>query len=134
LHCFLAYFHQYHLAVEFVKSMMEKYSLNPKLCGLESKSVVSLGDHQHNFLKMIHDLKFNKRVEIYFAQGRKEGEKGFVWIENSMYKGYGFVEESSEINLEVLTNNLTLRMSSVTSEAIVRKLRDTNKPAMVLSK
>ncbi len=49
-----------------------------------------------------------------------------------MYKGYGFVKDSPEINLEALANNLTLRMSSVTSEAIIRKLKSGSEPSMVL--
>lgn len=134
LHCFLAYFHQYHLAVDYVKMLMEKYFLSPTLCGFVNGHEVPPEIHQENYLKMIHDFKSNNQVEIYFAQGRKEGEKGFVWIENNMYKGYGFVEETAEINLELLTTNLTLRMSSVTSEAIIRKLRDSHEPSMLISK
>ena len=132
VHCFMVYFHQYYLAVDFVKSMMNKYQLCGFLCGMVNGQDMETEIHQANFLKMILDFKLNSQVEIYFAAGRKEGEKSFVWIENNMYKGYGFVEDASEINLYLLESKLTLRMSSVTSEAIIRKLKSTGEPSLVL--
>lgn len=134
LHCFIAYFHQYHLAVEYVIFLIEKYGLNPNLCGQLTENQVSSELHHENFLKMIHDLKVHSLIEIYFEKGRRAGEKAFIWIENSMYKGYGFVEELNEFNLDVLMPNLTLRKSSVTSEALIRKLRDTTEPSLLFRK
>ncbi len=75
MHYFIIFFHQYYLAVEFVKSMLVKYQLSGSLCGMVNAQHVEPEIHQENFLKMMRDFKSNNQVEIYFAQGRRRERK-----------------------------------------------------------
>jgi DNA polymerase III subunit epsilon len=128
LHCFVAWFHQYHLAVEFIRDKVLQYSLNGLYCGLPGNEDDQHDDHNHNFNKMIRDINELKKIEVYTNRGREEGEKGYIWIENGQYKGFGFVNESEDLCEKTLLENLILCRSSVTSEGIVRKVMQSEIP------
>ena len=131
-HFFMATFHQYHLAFEFIRNQVHKYRLDGRLCGINEESSLSVEEHNRNFMQMIHEFREYSHVEIYFSEGRDTSEKSFIWIENESYKGIGFIHQDLVASQETLESNIMLRISSVTSESIIKKLREQNEPSLVL--
>lgn len=128
-HCFETQFHQYHEAVEYVSSKVNEFNLDAKLCGLPSGFESDADSHNKNFRRMI-DAYSASKAEIYLCKGRNEAEKGFIWIEKNRYRGFGFLPAQSELIPEIIQSHLTLRYSSITSEKIIRELRESEQPAL----
>ncbi|MDQ3050942.1 MAG: exonuclease domain-containing protein [Bacteroidota bacterium] len=128
-HCFTLYFHQYHLATEYIRARVNHYALDSFLCGLPSGQNVAVDDHNRNFDVMIKEDQENKSASVYFSKGRTEQEKGFIWVEKGRYKGFGFIPEGAQLSDAVFQDNLTLRYSSITSESIIGNLIKKETPA-----
>lgn len=124
-HCFEVYFHQYHLAEAYIQDKVDQYRLSGKYCGIgaASKSEISDEVHNANFEQMVIDSESEKRKELFFTEGRSANEKGFILLENGLYKGFGFISNDNEVSAVNYEENLLPRYSSVTVENIVGKLR-----------
>ena len=129
-HCFEAQFHQYHEAIAFVNQKVNEYGLDAKLCGLPQGAETDIPSHNKNFREMMNRESGSARAEIFFCKGRKEDEKGFIWIEKKRYRGFGFLPASTENTPELIQPHLILRYSSITSENIIRELRESGSPAL----
>lgn len=127
-HCFEIHFHQYHMAATFIRNKVALYQLDSTLCGLPSGSCVSSESHNQNFVKMIREEKAAAAAEIYLSKGRTDDEHGFIWIEKGRYKGFGFIPVELPLTDSTLSENLTLRYSSITSENIIGNLQKKESP------
>lgn len=132
-HCFVACFHQYHLAADFIRKQVAKYELNGLLCGLPDGEEKEIADHNQNFLKMMDDRKSGKLAEVYHTDGRHAEERGFIWIEQGRYKGFGFVSDDKKFSDVELMENLIPRYSSITSETIIDNFRKISQPAITFA-
>lgn len=132
-HCFEVYFHQYHLAEAYVQEKVDRYGLSGRYCGIGSVNKTEIGDdvHNRNFEKMLIDSKSEKRTEVIFAEGRTADEKGFILIENGLYKGFGFLGNNIEMSVTACEENMLQRYSSVTVENIIGKLRKKKQLVMI---
>lgn len=126
MHYFKIFFHQYHLAADFIRKKIIDYNLDGTLCGIGDEANPGADNHNCNFEKMLREMHDSSKVELFYGHGRNSTEISYVWIENNLYKGFGFVEAGKEKDTEVLASNLSLRFSSITSETIIRKIKDSH--------
>ncbi|MBL0342031.1 MAG: hypothetical protein IPP71_14545 [Bacteroidetes bacterium] len=106
-----------------------EYQLDATLCGVPDGGTIDPEMHQMNFVKMLDELSAFKNIEVFFDSGRKADEKSYVWLENKVYKGFGYIQSGAEPDEETLLANLTLRQSSITTENIIKKLQETAPPS-----
>jgi DNA polymerase-3 subunit epsilon len=124
-------FHQYHHAADFIRNLVKSYSLHGAWCGVPDLTGGSPDLHEKNFRRMTDELTTVRFAEVYLLEGRKPGEKGFLWIENGTYRGTGFFQDSGEPEATTLEHLLTRRYSSVTTEAIIARIREQRPPDLV---
>jgi DNA polymerase III subunit epsilon len=102
-------------AKDFLLHKVNRYNLCEKKTGLFKGKGACFYFHLHQCLGAClgqeEPEKYNERVreaidsfsfqqESFFivGQGREAGEKSVVWIENGTYKGFGFLDESSQVS------------------------------------
>lgn len=78
---------------------IEDYGLSPAMCGMShfDTQQVSIADHKRNLEKLLREFLAFEETIIWKGRGRDSGEEAFVLMENGVYKGYGFVNQSSSV-------------------------------------
>lgn len=101
-------------AVSALSKWVEQYELCRQLSGLEDKKgpCFNFSVHQckgacageespevynQRVQQMIENLNFSSPNFVIFDEGRKAGEKSFVWIEKNVLRGYGWLSEDDSI-------------------------------------
>lgn len=70
---------------------VEKYGLNPELCGLPEFIFEEYrGDHEENLERCICELSDEQPTYLIHDMGRHREELSYVWVENGNYKGFGY--------------------------------------------
>ncbi len=128
LYLFIAWFHQYHKAVAFLKKLVETYQFHEPLVGTGYSSELSTIDHNRNFELMLNQIANYRNISIYLVEGRNVHEQGFVWVENFVYRGFGFINSKEEHSFENFESRLQKCFSSITIENILEKLTDNRQP------
>ena len=111
----LTSFRSFDAAREFVFGLIEEFDLCPKYCGMQTSSGACF-DYQVKKCKGVcagteEIEKYNKRVKkalqsfdaamdtkIIIDKGREWNEKSIVLIENGIYKGFGYVDATVEVD------------------------------------
>lgn len=109
----LVSFYNIRQAKNFLESMVQEHALCPKYCGLEKATKGCFASSINN----CHGVccgreqidEYNKRVENALADlslptqnfyileaGRKPGELAVISVQNGIYQGFGFVEDTSK--------------------------------------
>lgn len=108
-------FHSKENAVNMLAGWVEQYNLCRQLSGLEDKKgpCFNYSVHQckgacagreapeiynQRVEQMIENLNFSSPNFVIFDQGRKAGEKSFIWIEKNVLRGYGWLSEDDSIS------------------------------------
>lgn len=128
-HGFLRRFYHPDEARAYCAQVVQRYNLNPALCGLRALAVESIpSDEEHN-----------KRVEQFFADhfrqstkreilvlpGKNEQEYGYIYLVGGALKGMGFSELwPKTLSDEALERGLYPLQSSSTGEAILNRIRE----------
>lgn len=121
-------------AQNWLIEMIRKYQLNPNYCGivglLDQQPLDEL--HSSGMQRLLEDIEASKQAYILKTNGRELSEQGYILIENGHATGYGFVDTafSNDTNDAILDNLQELR-SSVTAQAIVRKIMQDNKEELI---
>lgn len=121
----------------FLQELSKKYELCAKMTGLQSIKGACF-DHQIGQCKGVCVGKespedYNKRVEkaiesfslqcgtyMVWLKGRNRDEKAFIYIENGIYQGYGFVDLDSQLStFEDLRDILTPQKHNVEIQHIL---------------
>lgn len=122
-------FHQYHLAAGFLRNLVIQYELNGPLCGLPDLNLqVSDEAHRIRMQTMMQQEVLKHKISIYFMDDIDPAHRGFIWLENGFYKGFGRIPSSIPEDPATIRNHLTLRFSSVTTEGIVARLQEERSP------
>ncbi|WP_417363070.1 exonuclease domain-containing protein [Galbibacter sp.] len=115
----LAIFYKVSDCIAFLENLCERFDLCPKYTQLLPASKSGSGcDHfkLHNCRGICKGEEsvghYNQRVKealetskvladnfVLVGPGRSSEEKGIVWVENGIYRGYGFVESSIQISV-----------------------------------
>lgn len=126
-HYMIASFHRYYMASDHVRYLTDHYQLDPSKCGSLKPAIISKETHNRNFEKLIGDLQ-NKTMEAFFDAGRVADERSYILIINGQYKGYGFISSKQKVTPEQLLENLVLQRTSITTESIILKIRESRLP------
>ena len=137
-----------------VKGSLEKfcseYNLCRKHCGLEnvkgpcSKSTVhheicvcagteALHSYNKRFDIAFYNFKNRKDRKIYKLKGRHKDEAAFIYLVNSIYEGYGFIDNSEPIsNVNDILGHLIPQINNYDTSRIVSVLDKTMKSENIL--
>lgn len=127
--CSLFTFHQYFLAADFLRRLVLQYELNGPLCGIPDLNTgIVTGLHQLNMQTMLHHETGSKKISIFFVDDLNLNYKGFIWLENGFYKGFGRIPDELKMRKDEIQKRLVLRFSSVTTEGIISKLKGERQP------
>lgn len=78
---------------------VEKYKLNPGLCGLPDFNFEEYEDnHDKNLQRCLDELSDEQPTYLIHGQGRHNEELSFVWIEQGSYRGFGFYPDGFGID------------------------------------
>lgn len=125
---FLATFHRYHLAYDYIKGLVSQYHLDPSKCGMAGTFESDIYSHNNQFNLMIEEVQNKRLTEIYFTQGRTEDELGYILLQNCKYKGIGFLPAAEKEVTSKYLEYLRPQRSSITTESIILKLKDEVQP------
>lgn len=120
-------FYSLYAARNWMITQVAKYGLNPKWCHVSTWSEseeVSLSEHEQALDRFLAGAAEEQESYVLLQPGRTRDETGFVWVENDIYKGTGFLPDDAEISSsEDLEMYLEPRKSSPTANAILEAYR-----------
>lgn len=102
-------------AREFVEKLCKEFELCPKYCHLQSnvascfhyqikqckgicRNEELIEDYNYRVQKAVSSIQFKTNSFIINEKGRHENESAFVLVINGMYKGYGYLTNTSKEN------------------------------------
>lgn len=124
----------------YLESLCKQFNLCPKYCHLQEgvsqcshfsiqtckgicKETESIALYNVRVKQAINYLKNSSKDVILKQQGRHENEEAFIMIENSIYRGYGFVEKDEQItNNDDLERFLIPQKDNVDVQRVLKKL------------
>lgn len=133
------------LAVEALRKITEEYALCPKLNGLQETKTAcfshEMGECKGACVKAEKPATYNERVNEFIKRtefpfetfvisdkGRKVGEQAFFYIENGVFKGYGYYELHHQIKTkERIQRIITPIENSANIELLIKKFLYLNK-------
>ncbi|WP_456868195.1 exonuclease domain-containing protein [Galbibacter sp. BG1] len=129
----ISVFYTVNECIQFLESLTETFQLCPKYTQLiPSGSVVgkcnhyklsnckgvcvqeeSASDYNKRVLKAINSVKITSKSFAVITAGKTSEEKGIVLVEDGIYKGYGFLDESTTIeDFDTFKNYIQLQNSN----------------------
>ncbi|RMB59501.1 DNA polymerase III subunit epsilon [Dokdonia sinensis] len=137
-------------AIEQLLALCEEYELCPRFCGLQA-TFDKCSHYSLKNCKGICDGKenvtaYNKRVKKALAfltdtqetfvikeKGRTIDEEAFVYVDNGVYRGFGFVSDTSQIShVDALEDNLLPKKSTYHTDIILKSyLRNKKNPTII---
>ncbi len=130
-------FYTLYTARNWLIKQVETYGLDPSKCHVSSWAegeIVSSEAHEEGVAALFKGVAEEQESYVLMLPGREVNEKGFVWIEQDMYKGTGFVSGEDEINdMNDLELFLTVRKSSPTVWSLLEQFKQKNPMANYLS-
>jgi len=105
----------YSSARERLESWIESKQLCMRYCGLSSEESVcfnhqikkcngicagkeSVEDYNYRASQIIKEYSYNKPTFLILDRGRHHQERAFIYIRDYTYQGYGYLDESAQIN------------------------------------
>lgn len=135
-------------AIERLEKLAMDYQLCPRYCGLQStiercshykiKTCKGICDNQESVAlynirvqQALEELKGQKQTYIIKEKGRSLDEQSFVMISDSLYKGYGYIDQETQIStVEAFENYLIAQKHTYHTTKIIKaylkKYGDTN--------
>jgi len=138
----LAIFYKVSDCVAFLEDLCERFDLCPKYTQLLSSSIHGSGCDHFKLNNCRGICKGNESVEDYnrrvrealetsrlladnfvlIGPGRNIDEKGIVWVENGIYRGYGFVDATLQISVyDQFMDHIQLQKNDNDSFGIVQQ-------------
>lgn len=138
----LAIFYKVTDCIAFLESLCERFELCPKYTQLLPSSNLSNGCEHFKLNNCRGVCKGEEEVETYnqrvmealntskvladnfvlMGPGRNAEENGIVWVENGIYRGYGFVETTMQISVyDEFMDHIQLQKNDNDSYSIVRQ-------------
>ena len=131
-------FDSYDAARSYIFKLIEKYELCPKCCGIQTSQGACF-DFQIKKCKgvcaEVEDVKtYNKRVKktlkeiksemgdlLLTDKGRNKNEKAIVVVEKGTYKGFGFIDNDTQVqSVEDASNYISLYKDNYDIQRILR--------------
>ncbi|WNH11981.1 exonuclease domain-containing protein [Thalassobellus suaedae] len=124
----------------YMESICKQFNLCPKYCHLQEGvtycshySIKSCkGVCKETESKALYNIRVNQAIDylknmskdvILKQQGRHENEEAFIMIQNSIYRGYGFIDKNEQINTsEDLELFLIPQKDNVDIQRVLKKM------------
>ncbi|MCB9262207.1 MAG: GIY-YIG nuclease family protein [Flavobacteriales bacterium] len=138
-------------ARDFLQNLVNEHQLCGKMTGLQNTASACFDYHLGKCLgvciKAETAEKYNQRVEkaiegftlqcgtyLVWLPGKTRFEKAFIYIENGIYKGYGFVDESTQANgiLEMIESHLIPQKHNVDVQHILNSWLQKMHPSKII--
>lgn len=121
----------------FLQQLVDEYRLCPKMTGLQSVKEscfhhqlskcdgVCVGkenpeSYNARVLEAIESFALQCGTYLVWLKGRNRDERAYIYVQNGMYKGYGFVDASNQLNeLDDLLDILTPQKHNVEIQHIL---------------
>jgi DNA polymerase III subunit epsilon len=131
----------------FLESMQQTFELCPKYCQLQNVNKACFDYHLKKCRGVCNEKEritdYNLRVDeaitsmgslqgsfIILLEGRKESEYGYAYIENGVYRGYGFAE--GEVDMDAMAKGLISQEDNSDVQRILRSyFRQTEAPQVM---
>lgn len=132
-------------AIKFLEFICEEFELCPKYCGLQSgvkhcdhykihtcsgacRNEIDTAEYNSRVSKAIDYINQFEDSCLLVEKGRTSGEKSFIYLNHGKYAGYGFIDDSEELNHpEEFKNFLIPQKNSSYADRIVRSYLNTKK-------
>ena len=89
-------------------------------CDGSCEGIIPAEVYNSRIEKLLTDLELPTGNKLYTTEGRQDGEYGFVYLEDSVIKGYGYYDLNFQINTpERISNRLIPIESNPDSQALV---------------
>jgi len=137
-------------AIEQLVMLCEEYELCPRFCGLQAtfdkcshyslKNCKGICDGQEKvsaYNKRVHKaqnfLKDTQETFVIKEKGRTIDEEAFIYVDNGVYRGFGFVSDTIQIShVDELEDNLLPKKSTYHTDIILKSyLRNKKNPNIV---
>lgn len=149
----LAVFYKISDCVAFLENLCERFDLCPKYTQLLPSSSSGSGcdhfklDNCHGVCKGEETVEqYNQRVRealensreladnyVLIGSGRNSSEKGIVWVENGIYRGYGFIGTDVQISVyDEFMDHIELQNNDNDSYSIVQKFLTNEKDYKII--
>jgi len=126
---FLVAFPSMSNARDWLFKKVEEYKLSPSMCGLPEfeNDLVDIENHTDNFQSFLSNFQLDEVSQVLIGKGRHGGEKAIVYIENGMYKGFGFVGRNRLNKLSNYISVIDLKPDTIQVRGLLKSvLRDTS--------
>ncbi len=138
-------------AIDRLMELCDEFALCPKYCGLQAtfdrcshysltncKGVCADDESVSDYNNRVEDAlaSFHAENDTYLIKerGRTDSETAFIYINNGVYKGYGFIPETEQINhFEEVETYLLPKKSTYHTDVILRSYLKKNKSPEILS-
>lgn len=132
----LKQFYTLYGARDWLIRQVEEYQLIGEKCHVSAWSEaeeLTIAKHNSNMESFLKELGELQQSFVMLLKGREEGETGFVWIQDDVYKGTGFISSDEAIEKpEDLEPFVTVRKSSPTVWSLLENYRAKNKHLQLL--
>lgn len=111
-------------ARDWLFKKVEEYELSPALCGLPEfdNSSVEFGQHNINYLDFVSNFQLEEVTKVLIGKGRHRGESSIVFIENGMYKGFGFVRKKKLNELSKYEDIIDLKPDTIQVRSLLKSV------------
>ncbi len=132
-------------AIKFLESLCAEFELCPKYCGLQSgvkycdhykittcsgacKNEIDAEEYNRRVSKAVDYISHFEDSCLLVEKGRTTNEKSFIYLKKGRYAGYGFIDNSDELNHpEEFKNFLIPQKTSSYADRIVSRYLNTKK-------
>lgn len=149
----LAIFYKVSDCISFLENLCERFDLCPKYTQLLPSASPGSGCDHFKLLNCRGICKgeepveeYNQRVRealetsriladnfVLVGPGRRSEEKGIVWVENGIYRGYGFVESTIQISVyDEFMNYIQLQKNDNDSYSIIQQFLTKSKDYKII--
>lgn len=120
---FLREFYSVHEAHNWLHLQVERFSLNPSLCGFPyqvSEARVQKDKHDSGIKNLLTEMESEEGTQVIKTPGRSDEEDGFVVVNYGNCQGYGFIPREYPVNhIEEVMDYLQPLKASITTRGLI---------------
>lgn len=120
---FLREFYSVHEAHNWLHQQVERFSLDPSLCGFPyqvSDSEINPQLHHNGISALLQELEAEEGMQVIKTRGRTDDEDGFVIISHGNCQGYGFVPRDYPVgHIDEVMDYMQPLKASITTRGLI---------------
>ncbi len=126
---FIREFYSIHEAHSWLHRQVERFMLNPALCGFPYQTSLSKDDREHEagVQQMIQEHELDSNSVVIKTKGRHMEEDGFVLVSRGKCQGFGFIPRVNQIqHVDDLLDYIQPIKASITTRSLVENALSTS--------